>query len=99
MAATMSGMYDAPVTVHYYEDVVFIRDTEDNYEIGPYGDVQTAQMNVNGQFITLPSGDYWLRGYTNKYGCFNPEPAVSGHAYNGSKPSVAYCPASLMLSV
>lgn len=78
MAATMSGMYDAPVTVHYYEDVVFIRDTEDNYEIGPYGDVQTAQMNVNGQFITLPSGDYWLRGYTNKYGCFNPEPAVSG---------------------
>lgn len=78
MAATMSGMYDAPVTVHYYEDVVFIRDTEDNFEIGPYGNVQTAQMNVNGQFITLPSGDYWLRGYTNKYGCFNPEPAVSG---------------------
>ena len=78
MMVTMHGMYDAPVTVHYYNDAVLIRDANDTYSIDSYGAVQTAPMDVNGNFVTLPAGDYWLRGYTNKYGCYNPEPATTG---------------------
>lgn len=70
------GGYGVPVTVHYYADAVFIEDPAGNYSTAPYGEELTAMTDSSGSLLTLPAGDYWISGYTNQFGCFNPEPAI-----------------------
>ena len=64
--------------MHYYEDVVHAETPGDGFLIAPYGDVQEALTDSSGQFVTMPSDVYWVAGYTNVHGCYNPEPATSG---------------------
>jgi len=78
MTLDLGGAYGAPVTVHYYEDALMIEDPSGNYTVAAYGPELTAMTDSSGTLITWPSGDYWIRGFTNQFGCFNPEPANSG---------------------
>ena len=91
MSLNFSGAYGVPVTVHYFDDAVFIKDPSGAFTIDSYGPLLTAETDSSGNLITLPAGDYWIRGYTNQYGCFNPEPAISG--------SVTTSPALRLLTV
>ena len=70
------GAYGVPITVHYYADAVFIEDPAGNYSTAPYGEELTAMTDSSGSLLTLPAGDYWISGFTNQFGCFNPEPAI-----------------------
>jgi hypothetical protein len=75
MSMDVTGAYGVPITVHYYEDAVFIEDAQGNWSVDSYGPEFTAMTDSTGNLLTLPAGDYWVRGYTNQFGCFNPEPA------------------------
>ncbi len=74
---TFSGNYGSPVTVHYYLNAVNIFDSG-TAKFAGYGDVQTKDSDASGNWKSVSSGAYWLYGYTNARGCFNPEPATSG---------------------
>ena len=74
----LMGAYGVPVTVHYYENAVFIEDPQGGWIVDSYGPELTAMTDSTGNLLTLPAGDYWIRGYSNQFGCFNPEPATSG---------------------
>jgi hypothetical protein len=74
---TFSGNYGSPVTVHYYLNAVNIFDSG-TAKFAGYGDLQTKDSDASGNWKSVSSGAYWLYGYTNARGCFNPEPATSG---------------------
>ena len=78
MSMDLGGAYDAPVTVHYYENAVWIEAPSGEYTVDAFGPELTAMTDSAGNLVALPAGDYWIRGYTNQFGCFNPEPATSG---------------------
>ena len=78
MSMDLGGAYDAPVTVHYYENAVWIEAPSGDYTVDAFGPELTAMTDSAGNLVSLPAGDYWIRGYTNQFGCFNPEPATSG---------------------
>ena len=71
--------YSVPLSVHYYNDVVFATDAQQTiHGYAPYVELQEALTDSSGQFVTRPSYAYSIHGYTNYYGCFNPEPATFG---------------------
>lgn len=72
---TFEGAYGAPIEVHYYANIVHIEDPSGDFMISPYGEELTAMTDSAGSLVTLPTGGYLIRGYTNQFGCFNPEPA------------------------
>jgi hypothetical protein len=78
MSMDLTGSYGVPVTVHYYENAVFMREPQGTWMVDSYGPELTAMTDSTGNLLTLPAGDYWIRGYSNQFGCFNPEPATSG---------------------
>jgi hypothetical protein len=78
MSMNLTGAYGVPVTVHYYENAVFIEEPLGGWTVDSYGPEFSAMTDSTGNLLTLPAGDYWIRGYTNQFGCFNPEPATSG---------------------
>ena len=67
-----------PLMVHYYEDAVYSRASDGTFNVHAYGEELTAMTDSSGSLITLPAGDYFITGYTNHWGCYNPEPATSG---------------------
>ena len=75
---TFENGYDVPLTVHYYDNVVWAGLPLGGLSFAPYGDQQEALTDSTGHFVRMPSKDFWIYGYTNTYGCFNPEPATSG---------------------
>ena len=78
MNMTFDGGYDVPLTVHYFADAVFAEASDGTISVHAFGSEATALTDSSGSLITLPSGDYFITGYTNRWGCFNPEPATSG---------------------
>ncbi len=78
MNMTFDGGYDVPLTVHYFDDAVFAEAADGSVSVHAYGTETTALTDSSGSLITLPAGDYFITGYTNRWGCFNPEPATSG---------------------
>ena len=78
MNMTFDGGYDVPLTVHYFADAVFAEAPDGTISVHAFGSEATALTDSSGSLITLPSGDYFITGYTNRWGCFNPEPATSG---------------------
>ena len=78
MNMTFDGGYDVPLTVHYFDDAVFAEAADGSISVHAYGTETTALTDSSGSLITLPAGDYFITGYTNRWGCFNPEPATSG---------------------
>lgn len=78
MSMDLTGSYGVPVTVHYYENAVFMTEPLGTWTVDSYGPELTAMTDSTGNLLTLPAGDYWIRGYSNQFGCFNPEPATSG---------------------
>jgi hypothetical protein len=75
---TFDGGYGVPLMVHYYEDAVYSRASDGTFNVHAYGEELTAMTDSSGSLITLPAGDYFITGYTNHWGCYNPEPATSG---------------------
>jgi hypothetical protein len=75
---TFENGYDVPLTVHYYDNVVWADLPSGGLSLAPYGVQQEALTDSTGHFVRMPSKDFWIYGYTNTYGCFNPEPATSG---------------------
>lgn len=75
---TFENGYDVPLTVHYYDHVVWSELSSSILGFAPYGLQQDALTDSTGHFVRMPSKDFWVYGYTNTYGCFNPEPATSG---------------------
>ncbi|MGB1122394.1 MAG: hypothetical protein ACPG08_02635, partial [Flavobacteriales bacterium] len=74
---SFAGHGARPVTVHYFEDAVMIFDGGTSKYAG-YGDLQSVQSDVNGNWALHASQAIWIAGYTNAYGCYSPEPATSG---------------------
>ena len=70
-----TGGYGSPVTVHYFHHVVFGHPTLSFLGAAAYGTEQTGSTDASGDLMTLPSGTYWISGYTNVKGCFSPVPA------------------------
>ena len=71
-----TGAYGAPVTVHYYDAAVFGYSGSSFLGTLGYGTEQTGSTDASGDLLTLPQATYWISGYTNVRGCFNPEPAT-----------------------
>jgi len=71
-----TGAYGAPVTVHYYHAAVFGYSGSSFLGTLGYGTEQTGSTDASGDLLTLPQATYWISGYTNVRGCFNPEPAT-----------------------
>ena len=71
-----TGAYGAPVTVHYYHAAVFGYSGSSFLGTLGYGTEQTGSTDASGDLLTLPQATYWISGYTNIRGCFNPEPAT-----------------------
>ena len=75
---TFDGGYGVPLMVHYYEDAVYALAPDGSSSWHAHGEELTAMTDSSGSLITLPAGDYFITGYTNHWGCYNPEPATSG---------------------
>ncbi|MDE0979057.1 MAG: hypothetical protein OSA78_03620 [Flavobacteriales bacterium] len=71
-----TGAYGSPVTVHYFHNAVFGHSTASYLGAAPYGTEQSGSTDASGDLMTLPSGTYWISGYTNVKGCFSPEPTT-----------------------
>ena len=78
MGMTFDGGYGVPLMVHYYPEAVYSRAPDGTFNVHAYGEEFTAMTDSTGSLLSLPAGDYFITGYTNHWGCYNPEPATSG---------------------